>query len=108
MRLCWLLPPPPLPTAAASTIYPPPHPQAEAVMGMKADDLAALKEAGGEGFAAAVRAAAWKPWSLVLMSKAREYQGNKSMRHTVHRLDPVDWVGEGMRLAGLISKYGVA
>lgn len=46
-------------------------------MGMRADELAALKEAGGEGFAGALKAAQWKPWQVVVMSKAREYNGNR-------------------------------
>ncbi|KAG2486706.1 hypothetical protein HYH03_014635 [Edaphochlamys debaryana] len=80
--------------------------EAEAVMGMKADELAALKEAGGEGFAAALRTAQWKPWQVVVMSKAREYNGERRVRHTAHRVDPVDWAAEGMRLVSLIAKYG--
>ncbi|EFJ46650.1 hypothetical protein VOLCADRAFT_105399 [Volvox carteri f. nagariensis] len=79
--------------------------EAEAVMGIKADELAALKEAG-EGFEAALRAAQWRPWSVVVMSKAREYNGERRVRHTAHRVDTLDWVSEGQRLAMLIGKYG--
>ncbi|GLC47136.1 hypothetical protein PLESTB_000601900 [Pleodorina starrii] len=79
--------------------------EAEAVMGMKADELAALKDAG-EGFAAALQSVQWRPWSVVVMSKAREYNGEKRVRHTAHKVDALDWVSEGQRLVTLIGKYG--
>ncbi|GIL48308.1 hypothetical protein Vafri_4587 [Volvox africanus] len=78
--------------------------EAEAVMGMKADELAALKDAGS-GFAAALRSAQWRPWSVVVMSKAREYNGERRVRHTAHKVDTLDWVTEGQRLVTLIGKY---
>ncbi|KXZ50509.1 hypothetical protein GPECTOR_16g684 [Gonium pectorale] len=82
--------------------------EAEAVMGMKADDLAALKDSSSDAFAAALRSAAWRPWSVVVMSKAREYNGERRVRHTAHRVDTVDWAAEAQRLVGLIQKYEVA
>ncbi|GLI69429.1 hypothetical protein VaNZ11_014038 [Volvox africanus] len=78
--------------------------EAEAVVGLKADELAALKDAGS-GFAAALRAAQWRPWSVVVMSKAREYNGERRVRHTAHKVDTLDWVTEGQRLIALIGKY---
>ncbi|KAG2451925.1 hypothetical protein HYH02_003700 [Chlamydomonas schloesseri] len=80
--------------------------EAEAVMGMRADELAALKEAGGEGFAGALKAAQWKAWQVVVMTKAREYNGNRSVRHSAYKVENIDWVSESSRLVNLIAKYG--
>lgn len=80
-------------------------PQAELLLGMKADDLAALKDRSADDFNAALRAAQWRPWSVVAMSKAREYNGERKVRHTAHRVDAMDWVAEGQRLVNIIAKY---
>ncbi|GFR46347.1 hypothetical protein Agub_g7919 [Astrephomene gubernaculifera] len=81
--------------------------EAELLLGMKADDLAALKESQGDApFNAALRAAQWRPWSFVLMSKAREYNGERRVRHTAFKVDAFDWVAEGQKLVNLIGKYG--
>lgn len=73
-------------------------------MGIKADELAALKDAG-DGLAAAMRSVQWRPWSVVVMSKAREYNGERRVRHTAHCVDVMDWVSEGQRLLTLIGKF---
>lgn len=70
------------------------------IMGMKADDLAAIKEGGDESrFNAAVTAAKWGvPYQMTLQAKSREYNGENKMRYSVMRCEPLNYVAESRRM----------
>lgn len=43
---------------------------------------------------------------MTVQSKAREYNGNVDMRHSVMSVKPVDYIGDGQKLLDVIARYG--
>ncbi len=79
--------------------------QAEVVLGVSADDLAAKKNENNDLYVAACHRAQWGDWSMTVSTKSREYQGQLRMRHTVMNVKPVNYAQEGHRLLSLIGAY---
>eukprot|EP00798_Chlamydomonas_sp_ICE-L_P011131 gene11131-18751_t len=79
--------------------------QAEMVLGIKADDLAAMKSSEPERFAKKLKDAQWGGWVMTVSSKTREYNGEVKMRHTVTAVRPIDFVADSQRFLDLIMKY---
>jgi len=77
-----------------------------ALMGCSADELAALKNDAPEKYARRVKAAQFTgDWAITLSSKAREYNGDRKMKHTVVSARPVNPVQDGHRLLEAIQRY---
>lgn len=81
--------------------------EAETLLEATADQLVELKSQGDDeaAFTAKIKAAQWNEWDVVIASKAREYNGESKMRHTVHSIKPIDYLKDSRRLLDLIKKY---
>lgn len=77
--------------------------QGETLLGLSADDLARLK--GTDEFGARCKAAMFQEWAITTQSRAREYNGERRMRHTVFKCEPVNYAKEGAKLVELIGRY---
>lgn len=73
--------------------------------GLKADDLARLKDSSPPAFGAAIDGAKWGELVLTLQSRSREYNGELRMRHQVTNARPVDFAADGAKLLELIGRY---
>lgn len=72
--------------------------QAERLLGMTADELAAIKEDGSEEanakLDALLKQACWTEWQARVMTKSREYNGDVKLRINCQDLVPVDYQKE--------------
>ena len=76
---------------------------AAALLGARADELAAVKESNPAAFAAALAAACWRPAVLRVAAKSQEYNGETRRRLVVHSVAPVDWASEAKRAASDVA-----
>ena len=80
--------------------------QAEQLLGMTADELAALREGGGDGpqrYQAVLKGALWRDSVLRLKATAQEYQGEARPRYALSEIKATDYAGESRRLLALIA-----
>ncbi|KAL6771853.1 RFA3 [Auxenochlorella protothecoides x Auxenochlorella symbiontica] len=77
--------------------------QAQELLGMSADDLAALKDAEPSRFLATLKAASWKDWALRVKASAQEYNGEQRQRFALAEIKPLDFAAESRRMLSLIS-----
>ncbi|CAK0786712.1 hypothetical protein CVIRNUC_009926 [Coccomyxa viridis] len=79
--------------------------QAEQVLGMTADELAALKEGSGvEAYEAVLKRAQWKEWQMRVQSKSQLYQDQLRQRVSVNSLKPLNFTDESRHLIAQIEK----
>ena len=81
--------------------------QAEMLMGCTADELAADKEAGTEEGSArleeTIKGCMWSDWKMRVMTKSREYQGERKLRITVQDISPINYEDESKLLLQRIA-----
>ena len=69
--------------------------QAETILGMKADEIAPLKEGADPApYAAQLKQSEFREYSLRIMSRAEEYEGQARRRLTVQNAVPVSFAAE--------------
>lgn len=79
--------------------------QGEVVMGMPAEELAALKVDNPDAYKAKCQAAQFREWAITVSTRAREFQGERKLKHSVINVRPVNYAADGQRLLDLINRY---
>ncbi|BDA51382.1 Replication protein A 70 kDa DNA-binding subunit B [Coccomyxa sp. Obi] len=83
--------------------------QAEAMLGMSADEIAVLKEdAEPAKYEAVLKRAQWTEWVLRVQCRTQEYQGDLRQRLSVASLKPVSFVEESRRMVQELERMRVA
>lgn len=86
--------------------------------GKTADELAALKEAGGgagggeegeggsgeDAVRRVLKGAQWTPWVFTVQCKSREYNGERRMRYSVMSAAPVDYREQAVRMLAALNE----
>jgi replication factor A1 len=81
--------------------------------GKTADELAAMREGGGEGgeggggedaLRRVLKSAQWTPWVFTVQCKSREYNGERRMRYSVMSAAPVDYREQAARMLAALSE----
>ncbi|KAK9902800.1 hypothetical protein WJX75_006399 [Coccomyxa subellipsoidea] len=83
--------------------------QAEAMLGMSADEISVLKEdeANPAKLEAVLKSAQWSEWVLRVQSRTQEYNGEVRQRLSVASLKPVSFVEESRRMVQELERMTV-
>ena len=80
---------------------------AEQLIGKKAGELKALKDADQHAYDAVIEAAQWKRYVMTLRAKVETYQDNARLKVHVIRAAAPNFVTEGKTLLSDIAKYNL-
>ncbi|EIE20008.1 hypothetical protein COCSUDRAFT_19010 [Coccomyxa subellipsoidea C-169] len=84
--------------------------QAEALLGISADEIATLKEdeTNPGPYEAVLKRAQWSEWVLRVQSRTQEYNGELRQRLSVASLKPVSYVEESRRMVQALDRLRAA
>ncbi|KAI7845557.1 hypothetical protein COHA_000848 [Chlorella ohadii] len=77
--------------------------QAEQLLGMKADELAEIRESDAKRFQDVLKSALWRDNVLRLKAQAQEYNGETRQRYALQDIRSTDYAAECRRLLSLIG-----
>ena len=77
--------------------------QAETLLGMTADELAAVRESNDVQYRDIMKRVMWSEWMVKVKAQTQEYQGEQRQRYAVVELKPVDYAVESRRLLEAIK-----
>lgn len=77
--------------------------QAEMLLGMTADELAAVRESNDVQYRDVMKRVMWSEWMVKVKAQTQEYQGEQRQRYAVVELKPVDYAVESRRLLEAIK-----
>ena len=77
--------------------------QAETLLGVNADDLAAMRESEESQFRQVINQAVWSHWTVRVKAFSQEYQNEARSRYAIMELKPINYVSECKRLLDLLT-----